>query len=79
MDELISSGFLQMKILVLRFIADELTRKYGHGRIIEKKCPQCDEFVELRTAGAHVGNSTAVYADDDRLVCPYCDYIEAGE
>ncbi|XP_046862208.1 uncharacterized protein LOC124455594 [Xenia sp. Carnegie-2017] len=66
-----------MKILVLRFIADELTRKYGHGRIIEKKCPQCDEYVELRTAGAHVGNSTAVYADDDRLVCPYCDYIEA--
>jgi hypothetical protein len=31
------------------------------------------------TAGAHIGNSTAVYTDDDKLVCPYCDYMEPGK
>ena len=65
--------------MVLCFIADELTRKYEYGRIIKEKCSRCNAFVELRPVGAHVGNSTVVYADDDRLVGPYYDYIEAGE
>jgi hypothetical protein len=69
------------EIFVSFFLGDELIEKYGEGRIIEKKCPQCNdhEMVEVMTAGAHIGNSTAVYTDDDKLVCPYCDYIEPGK
>ena len=44
-----------------------------------KKCPQCNEMVEVNTAGAYIGNRVAVYSDDDKLECPYCNYMEPGK
>jgi uncharacterized protein with PIN domain len=58
--------------------AGQLVEKYGGGRSVEKQCPQCNEKLTLKTAGVLIGENEciAVYSDDDKFVCPYCNYVE---